>query len=173
VTPRPDSLIPQGVMPPKWARSGSTFRLMPVIADPLLQADADGGDLVFAELAAGFCPVDPDADAVLAAFALHVEGAEGLDDPVFEGADELLHISAASGEVQHHVGHALAGAVIGELTAALGVENRETGGARAGRRPGRWPRSVQGGCSRSQMSSSASPAAMAAARDSMAATASG
>ena len=57
-----------------------------------------------------------------------LKAARVCDDPVFQRADELLHVAAALGEVEHHIGHALAGAVIGELAAALGVEDGEAGG---------------------------------------------
>ena len=67
------SATPQGTMPEKCDRSGSTLSAMPCRLTQRLQPDADGGDLV---LAAGALvgPAHPDADAVLAPLAAHVEG---------------------------------------------------------------------------------------------------
>ena len=59
------------------------------------------------------------------------------DDPVFQRRDEGAHVRAARAlQVEHDVGHALAGAVIGELPAAPGCGDRETR-ARSGRPPWR------------------------------------
>ena len=99
-----------------------------VQADPALQAHADGGDLVLAQGSARLRPVNPHADAAFAHAGLHVESGEGADDPVFEVGHEGTHVAAAGADVEHQVGHALAGAVIGVLTAASGIENREAGG---------------------------------------------
>ena len=45
------------------------------------------------------------------------------DQPVLERADERPHVAAAPREVEHHIGHALARAVIGEAAAAPGLED--------------------------------------------------
>ena len=94
--------------------------------DPAPQPDADRGDLV---LMAGALvrPPDPDADAILAALAAHVEGRQRPDDPFLEARHIGPHVGLPSLQVEHHIGHALAGAVIGELAAAPGGEQRKTG----------------------------------------------
>src|SRR5690606_16871104 len=97
-----------------------------VETDPTADADADGGDLVLAQCAAGAGAVDPDADAALAPLALHAEFGERLDQPFLEAANEAAHVATAPGEVEHHIGHALPGAVIGRLAAAAGADHRET-----------------------------------------------
>ena len=74
-------------------------------------------------------PLDPDADAVFAAFAAHVEGRKCLDDPLLEARRHRPHVGPPSVQVEHDIGHALAGAVIGELAAAPGGEHRETLGS--------------------------------------------
>jgi hypothetical protein len=43
----------------------------------------------------------------------------------FQRRHEGAHVAAALRQVQHHIGHPLAGAVIGELAAAPALEHRE------------------------------------------------
>ena len=88
-----------------------------VQADPALHPDADGGDLV---LVAGTLvgPAHPDADAILAPLAGDVERRQGADDPFLQRGHEAADVGAAPLEVEHHIGDPLAGAVIGELSAA-------------------------------------------------------
>src|SRR5262249_15209404 len=95
-----------------------------VQADPALHADADRGDLVLAA-ARPVVAANPDADAVVAALALDVEGGERADDPFFERDDEAAHVAAAALEVEHQVDDALARPVIGELPAAADPMHRE------------------------------------------------
>ena len=98
-----------------------------VEGNPLAQADTDGGDLVLGRRAVGqggpVRPHHPHPDAVLAPLALHVEGGEGADDPLFERGHEGAHILAPPLQVEHDIGHALAGAVIGVFAAAPCVED--------------------------------------------------
>ena len=68
---------------------------------------------------------DPDADAVLAPLAAHIEGGERADEPLLQRRDEAAHVRRAALQVEHHIGHALAGPVIGELPAAAGLVDRE------------------------------------------------
>src|SRR5262245_32492616 len=92
-----------------------------VEADPFAQPHADGGDLVFARPARAFA-LHPNAHAAVAHFALHVEARQRADEPAFEISDELGHVALTLAQIDHHVGHALARAVIGELAAAPGLE---------------------------------------------------
>jgi hypothetical protein len=80
-------------------------------------------------------PGDPHADAILAPFAAHVEARKRSDQPFLERCDEAAHVRHPALEVEHHIGDALAGAVIGELPAAPDRMHRE---ARVGEvlRPG-------------------------------------
>ena len=50
---------------------------------------------------------------------------ERADDPFLERGDEAAHVRAAALEVEHDIGHPLAGAVIGELAAAPGRMDRK------------------------------------------------
>src|SRR3546814_5636057 len=63
---------------------------------------------------------------------------EGADDPVLEVVHVAPDVRPAPIQVEHHVGHALAGAVIGELAAAPAAVDGEAVGlqqvARLGRR---------------------------------------
>jgi hypothetical protein len=68
-------------------------------------------------------PRDPDADALLAPLAAHVESVERADQPFLQSRHIAAHVRRAVLEVQHQIDHALAGAVIGELSAAPGLEN--------------------------------------------------
>src|SRR6476646_3665767 len=89
---------------------------------PAGHANADGGDL---GLGARGGIGDPDADASLPPFAAHAEAGEGADQPFLEPMDVAPHIAGRhravrTGEVQHDIGHALAGTVVGPLAAAAG-----------------------------------------------------
>ena len=68
-------------------------------------------------------------DAFRAPFALHIEARECLDDPLLEREHVAPHIGAAPLQVEHRVGDALAGAVIGEAAAAAGGVDRKAFGA--------------------------------------------
>ena len=67
-------------------------------------------------------PAHPDADAVLAPLAAHVEGGKRADDPFLQCGDEAPHVRPAPAQIEHHIGHALAGPVIGHLPAAAALE---------------------------------------------------
>ena len=64
----------------------------------------------------------PHPDAVLAPFALHVEGCKRADDPLLEAGDIGAHVRPAPLEIEHHVSDALARSMIGQLPAAPGGE---------------------------------------------------
>src|SRR5437764_106559 len=98
----------------------------PVQADPAPHTDADGGDLVLAAFAL-VVPPHPDPDAVPAPLARNAERRQRADDPVLERSNEPAHVRSAALEIKHHIGNALAGPMIGELTAAAGRMDRETG----------------------------------------------
>ena len=63
---------------------------------PLAHADADGGDLVLVAVAL-VRPAHPDADAVVAPLAAHVEGRKRADDPFLQRGDEGAHVAACAG----------------------------------------------------------------------------
>src|SRR5262249_20078592 len=93
-------------------------------ADPALDPDADGRDLVLAALAL-VRPAHPDADPVLSALATDVEGRERADQPFLQVCHEPAHVPATPLQVKHHVGDALARPVISELAAAAGGKHRK------------------------------------------------
>jgi hypothetical protein len=111
-----------------WHNAGKMLKLRidvqaySVERDPLAHPDADCRDLVFRACGL-FRPAHPHADTVLAPFCLDVEPVERGDQPVFQAGDEGTHVLAAPGQVEHDVGHALAGAVIGVLAATPGLEH--------------------------------------------------
>ncbi len=92
--------------------------------DPMRDADADGGDLVLVAFAF-FRPAHPDADAVLAPLAAHVEAAKRADDPFLQRGHVAAHVRETPLQVEHHIGHALARPVIGHLPAAPALEYRK------------------------------------------------
>src|SRR4029077_9839904 len=110
-----------------------------VIADPVTHPDADRGDLVL--MTAG--PRDPSPDPAVAALAPDVEPRQGADHPFLEPPDMAAHIAPPRTQfgpikIEHHIGNALAGAVIGVLPAAAALVDRQAlwieqvRGARAG-----------------------------------------
>src|SRR5471032_2649226 len=96
----------------------------PMQVHPVRYANADGGDLVL-ETVAFLRPAHPDADAILTPFAAHVETAKRPDNPFLETDDKTSHVRPAPLQVEHHIGHALAGAVIGHLSAAPAFKHRK------------------------------------------------
>ena len=96
-----------------------------VEGNPAADANAERGDLVFGggavERRRLVGPGDPDADAVLAGLADDAELGERIDQPALESADEGAHVGATAPEVEHDIGDALPGPVIGELAAAPGA----------------------------------------------------
>ncbi len=93
---------------------------------PAPQPHADGRDLVL-KACALVRPGHPDADAVLSALAAHVKSRQRADDPLLETRDIGPHIGPPPLQVEHDISHPLAGPVIGELSAAPGLEHRKAG----------------------------------------------
>src|SRR3954469_14245333 len=91
---------------------------------PALQPQAYRGYLVLGAVAL-VGPPDPDADAVLAPLALHVEGRESADDQLFQRRDIGPYVGSPPLQVQHQIGHPLARPVIGDLAAAAGGDQRK------------------------------------------------
>ena len=58
---------------------------------------------------------------------VHVEGGQRADDPFLQRRHIAPHVRPAAVEVEHQVGHPLAGPVIGELPAAAGRHAPESG----------------------------------------------
>ena len=112
-------------MASKWPRLGPTLIEMPWSDTQRLQSYADRGDLVL-ETRSPVRPPDPDADAILAPLAAHVECGKGPDDPLLEARDVGPHIGPPPLQVEHHIGHPLAGPVIGDLPASSGGKHRQS-----------------------------------------------
>ncbi len=75
-----------------------------------------------------FAFADEHADLIGAAVTLDAETRESGDQPILQPMDEAPDVPPAAVEVEHHIGHALAGAVIGEASAAAAREHREARG---------------------------------------------
>ncbi|MCY1370625.1 hypothetical protein D9M69_577250 [compost metagenome] len=101
-----------------------------VETDPATQPNADSCDLVFAHAAIGkwrlFRAHNPYANAICASFTPDVELRKRLDDPLFKRRYKCAHIFTASFEVEHDIGHALAGTMIGVFAATPGVKDWKT-----------------------------------------------
>src|SRR4029450_14106932 len=93
---------------------------------PLLHANSDSGNLVFAPFALFGSPY-PDPNAVVPSLAVYIECGKRADDPFLQGGNEPPDVRGAPFEIEHHVGDALAGPVIGHLPPASGLVERETG----------------------------------------------
>ena len=113
-------------------------------ADPAPQLDADGGDLVLpGRPGLARTTLDPDADPPLAHVAVDAEPRQGVDDPGLQRHHEGANVAAARREVEHHIGHPLAGPVVGELAAAPAAEHRKPPRLEQVRRLGRDARGVE------------------------------
>jgi len=100
----------------------------------MLEAHPDGGNLVL-EARPLVRPLHPDADAILAPFAPHVEGGQRPQDPFLQARYIGPDVGPPQLQVEHDIGHPLAGAVIGDLPAAPGGEQRESGASRSAALP--------------------------------------
>ena len=81
--------------------------------DPTAQVHADGTD---------FSAADPNAGEALTAGGLDVGFGEGIDDHLFECADVGNDVALPIAEVEDGVDDELAGAVVGDIAAAVGVD---------------------------------------------------
>src|SRR5437016_2319044 len=106
----------------KVGEIGGHIKRDPVIGDPASNAYADSGNLVLCAIRSN----NPDSHAAIAPLALHTETRERADQPVLEIANEATHVSLATAKIDQHVGDALPRSVVGELSAAAGLENRKT-----------------------------------------------
>src|SRR5579864_1132383 len=93
-----------------------------MIGDPASQPHADRRDLVLLAIGVN----DPDSDALRSSFALDSEMRQRADQPILEAAYKASHVGFAPAQVEHDVSDALSRAVIGELPAAAGLENRKS-----------------------------------------------
>ena len=107
---------------------------------PVADSDADGRDLVFARRAIGqglfVGPDNPDADTASPALCGHVEAGKGSNGPFLEIPHVAADVLAPRAQVEHDVGHALAGAVICVLPASAGDVHRKARGLQQVRRGG-------------------------------------
>src|SRR5690606_603803 len=69
-----------------------------------------------------------DARGALAALAADAPAGQGVDDGLLDPAHVLAHAEAQAAQVQERVGHQLAGAVVGDLAAAIHLEHRDVAG---------------------------------------------
>ena len=138
----PCSVTPQGTMPVEVREVRLDVQADAVEGHPAPDPDADGGDLVLRGLAL-VGPAHPHPDPVLPALAADVEGIEGGDDPGLQGRHVAAQVRRAAVQVQHHIGHALAGAVIGVLPSPPRPMDRETVGLDEVRLLGRGSRRVE------------------------------
>ena len=92
-----------------------------MIGHPAPHAHADRGDLFLAS--AG--PRNPDADAAVAPLTADAELRERADHPLLEPVHVAAHIAIAAGEIEHDIGDALPGPVIGVAAAAAGPVHRQ------------------------------------------------
>src|SRR5690606_16904496 len=84
-----------------------------VVGDPAAHGHADGGD---------FAVGDPDAGLAVAAGGDEAEFADGVDQDLFQKAQVGVEVFAG-GEVDDGVADELAGAVVGDVAAAVGLDD--------------------------------------------------
>lgn len=87
-----------------------------VHADPFPNTHADGGE---------FTVLDPDAGEAFAAAGLDSENGAGADEGVLKMAQMSVEVPAVRVQVEDRIADELAGAVIGGLAAAVGLEYGE------------------------------------------------
>src|SRR5690242_16580344 len=92
--------------------------------DPALHSDPDRGDLVLPAVTL-VVSAYPHSDPILAPLATDVEDGKRADQPFFQRGDVAAYIVAAMPQVEHQVGNALAGPMVGELAAAAGLMHRK------------------------------------------------
>src|SRR5690606_23501520 len=90
-----------------------------VEAAAVAHPDAERGDLG---------AIHVDARGALAALAADAPAGQGVDDRLLDPAHVLAHAEAQAAQVQERVGHQLAGAVVGDLAAAIHLEHRDVAG---------------------------------------------
>ena len=93
-----------------------------MITDPFPQPDTDCCNLGFPAVAL----INPDSDPAFAPPAGDVESPECPADPVFERMNTVAHIAPPYTQIQHGVGNALSGAVIGVLSAPARLKYRKS-----------------------------------------------
>jgi hypothetical protein len=96
-----------------------------VVGGPAFYGDADGGD---------FAGAEPDAGFAGAAGGGEAEVADGIDENLFEEAEVLVEIFARE-ERDDRVTYDLAGAVVGDVAAAVCLHDFNTLGGELGGRP--------------------------------------
>src|SRR5579884_3852915 len=89
-----------------------------VRGDPAADVDANGGD---------FSAVDPDSGSAFEAVRMNVELCEGVDERLFDGANIRDYVALPFAEIEDGVTDDLAGAMIGDVAAAIGVMELDAG----------------------------------------------
>lgn len=122
---------------------GGDVESQAVGGDPLADADAHGGDLGGLGRArtcarALFLTWNPDACGFGVALALDAIGGEGVDDGLFQQSHVVVEAEGFAGvgvgeslEVEDGVGDDLAGAVVGDVAAAVGLVESDAQGSEA------------------------------------------
>src|SRR5690606_29508311 len=87
----------------------------PVEAAAAADPDAERGDLG---------AIDVDAGGAVLAGALDVPFGQGVDHRLLDPAHVVAHADLQAAQVEQRVGHDLAGAVVGDLAAAVDVQHR-------------------------------------------------
>lgn len=92
-----------------------------VECDPSPDPDADGGDLCRLIGLEVVLRIDPDAGGVGVGVGGDVVVREGGNDRGFEGADVFVDAESGGVEIDDGVGDELAGAVVGDIAASVGL----------------------------------------------------
>ncbi len=92
-----------------------------VECDPASDADTDGGDLCGLIGLEAVLWVHPDAGGLGVGVGGDVVVGEGGDDGGFEGADVFVDAESGGVEIDDGVGDELAGAVVGDIAASVGL----------------------------------------------------
>src|SRR5262249_7935316 len=74
-----------------------------------------------------FGSAHPNAYAILASLATHIESGKAAYDPFFQRGDKPADVQTTVLEIKHHISDPLAGSVVSHLSAATALVHGETG----------------------------------------------
>src|SRR5574343_17569 len=113
----PQASIAAGVDRVEWGKIHLDVERDAVVRAAVADAQAEGGNLGVADI---------DARCSVAAFGGDAVTGQQIDDRLLNGADQFAHLDLQARQVEQHVDHYLARAVVGHLATAVDLDQRYT-----------------------------------------------